>query len=65
MLKGTDTDRMGMSEIFGSSLGARSVSKRREGRLIRCALFKEPLDGLCLYKEDDARDLSFELSSGF
>jgi hypothetical protein len=65
VLKGTDTDKMGISEIFGSSLGARSVSKSREGGLIRCAPFDELLGVVCLHEENDARDLFFELSGGF
>lgn len=66
ILKGTDTDRMGMSEIFGPSLGTGSVSEIvvREGA-IRDALFDELLDAVCLYKEYDARDLVFQLRGGF
>ena len=65
MLKGTDTDRMGTSEMYGSSLGVRSVSKCREGRgLIRYGLFDELLDVVRPYEEDDARDPFFELRSG-
>ena len=64
ILKGTDTDRMGTSEIFGSSLGGRSVLKRRGG-LIRYVLFDKLVGVVRLYEEDNARDLGFELSSGF
>jgi len=47
MLKGTDTDKMGTPEILGSSLGVRSVSKCREGGLIRYALFDDLLNVAC------------------
>jgi len=65
MLKGTDTDKMGTSEILGSSLGVRSVSRCREGGLIIYALFDDLPNIVCLYKENDGRDLAFELRSGF
>lgn len=60
MLKGTDTDRMGMSETFGSSLGMGSVSESvAMGETIRYVLFDELLDVVSLYEEDDTGDLIF------
>jgi len=63
-LKGTDTDRMGTSEIFGSSLGARSAPGVSRG-LIRYALFDELVDMGRFYDEDNAGDLASEFSGGF